>query len=61
LPAAWQRSCGRAGILILDSGRLVEEGTHKSLIAGNGLYGRLAKLQFETGAAELAGETAAAE
>jgi ATP-binding cassette, subfamily B, bacterial len=49
-------------ILVLDNGRLVEEGTHKSLVAKDGLYARLAKLQFETGAAALAaGETAAAE
>lgn len=49
-------------ILVLDNGRLVEEGTHASLVAKNGLYSRLAKLQFETGAsARAAGETAAAE
>ena len=38
-------SCDR--ILVLDQGRIVEEGTHDSLVARNGLYGRLAKLQFE--------------
>ncbi len=49
-------------ILVLDNGRLIEEGTHQSLVAKDGLYARLAKLQFETGAAALsAGETAAAE
>jgi ATP-binding cassette subfamily B protein len=49
-------------ILVLDNGRLVEEGTHQSLVAKDGLYARLAKLQFETGAAALsASETAAAE
>ncbi|MCL2384465.1 MAG: ATP-binding cassette domain-containing protein, partial [Alphaproteobacteria bacterium] len=37
-------------ILVLDNGRLIEEGTHKTLIAEDGLYARLAKLQFETGA-----------
>ena len=37
-------------ILVLDGGRIVEEGTHASLIARNGLYARLARLQFETGA-----------
>ncbi len=38
-------SCDR--ILVLDQGRLVEEGTHQTLVAGGGLYARLAKLQFE--------------
>lgn len=33
-------------ILVLDEGRLVEEGTHESLIAEGGLYSRLASLQF---------------
>jgi ATP-binding cassette, subfamily B, bacterial len=45
-------------ILVIEAGRLVEEGTHASLMAANGLYARLARLQFETGAAAL---TAAAE
>ena len=40
-------------ILVLDNGRLVEEGDHATLVAKNGLYARLAKLQFETGAAAL--------
>ncbi len=35
-------------ILVLDGGRIVEEGTHRSLVAHDGLYARLAKLQFET-------------
>ena len=38
-------SCDR--ILVLDHGRIVEEGTHASLVAAGGLYARLAKLQFE--------------
>ena len=38
-------SCDR--ILVLDRGRIVEEGTHDSLVARGGLYARLAKLQFE--------------
>ena len=33
-------------ILVLDGGRLVETGTHTSLIAQEGLYAHLAKLQF---------------
>lgn len=39
-------SCDR--ILVIDKGRIVEEGTHAQLSASGGLYGRLAKLQFET-------------
>jgi ATP-binding cassette subfamily B protein len=49
-------------ILVLDNGRLIEEGTHKTLVAKDGLYARLAKLQFETGEAALKPrESAAAE
>jgi ATP-binding cassette subfamily B protein len=33
-------------ILVLDHGRLVEQGTHESLVAANGVYARLAALQF---------------
>ena len=33
-------------ILVMDEGRLVEEGTHASLKRKSGLYSRLAKLQF---------------
>jgi ATP-binding cassette, subfamily B, bacterial len=38
-------SCDR--ILVLDQGRIVEEGTHQALVAAGGLYARLAKLQFQ--------------
>jgi ATP-binding cassette, subfamily B, bacterial len=38
-------SCDR--ILVLDQGRIVEEGTHRALVAVSGLYARLAKLQFQ--------------
>ncbi|MFC4623672.1 ABC transporter transmembrane domain-containing protein [Daeguia caeni] len=37
-------------ILVLDHGRIVEEGNHQSLVARGGIYARLAKLQFDTGA-----------
>ena len=33
-------------ILVLEKGRIVEEGTHQSLIAANGIYRRLSALQF---------------
>ncbi|MGB3537958.1 MAG: ABC transporter transmembrane domain-containing protein [Mesorhizobium sp.] len=36
-------------ILVMDEGRIVEEGTHRSLVASGGIYARLASLQFETG------------
>lgn len=36
-------------ILVMDHGRVVEEGTHESLIRQNGLYARLARLQFDQG------------
>jgi ATP-binding cassette subfamily B protein len=39
------QSCDR--ILVLDHGRIVEEGTHATLSCNGGLYARLAKLQFE--------------
>ncbi len=45
-------------ILVIEAGCVVEEGTHASLLAASGLYARLARLQFETGAAAL---TAVAE
>ena len=38
-------SCDR--ILVMDTGRVVEEGTHSQLAAAGGLYARLAKLQFQ--------------
>jgi ATP-binding cassette subfamily B protein len=38
-------SCDR--IMVMERGRIVEQGTHASLVAANGLYARLARLQFE--------------
>ena len=36
-------------ILVFDKGRIVDEGTHESLVAKGGLYARLARLQFTEG------------
>ncbi len=38
-------------IVVMDEGRIVEEGTHTTLTARGGLYARLARLQFEDRAA----------
>jgi len=35
-------------IVVIDHGRIVEQGTHESLVAANGIYARLAALQFTT-------------
>ncbi len=48
-------------ILVVEAGAIVEEGTHASLLAAGGLYARLARLQFETGAAALTAVAAAAQ
>lgn len=39
-------------ILVMDNGRIVDEGTHAELIRRGGIYGRLAELQFGREAAE---------
>jgi ATP-binding cassette, subfamily B, bacterial len=38
-------SCDR--IMVIDQGRIVEQGTHAALVAENGLYARLARLQLQ--------------
>jgi ATP-binding cassette subfamily B protein len=43
-------------IVVLDSGRIVAEGTHASLVAQGGLYARLASLQFDAGRLDNAAE-----
>jgi ATP-binding cassette subfamily B protein len=40
-------ACDR--ILVVDGGRIVEEGDHDELVARDGLYARLARLQFQGG------------
>ena len=40
-------------IIVLDEGRLVETGTHASLVAQGGIYANLAALQFHGGGANL--------
>jgi ATP-binding cassette subfamily B protein len=42
-------------ILVIEEGRIVEEGTHRSLVKKGGTYARLAKLQFDTGASAFQG------
>lgn len=37
-------------IIVMDGGRIVEEGTHTQLAANGGLYARLARLQFDVAA-----------
>jgi ATP-binding cassette subfamily B protein len=43
-------------ILVIDKGRIVEEGTHDTLLAKGGLYARLAAMQFGVGERSAAAE-----
>ncbi len=38
-------------IVVMEEGKIVEQGTHGDLAAGSGLYARLAALQFDDVAA----------
>jgi ATP-binding cassette subfamily B protein len=40
-------------ILVIDNGRLVEEGTHQSLVGHGGIYAKLARLQFDLAAEQM--------
>ncbi|MDI9848607.1 ABC transporter transmembrane domain-containing protein [Rhodoblastus sp. 17X3] len=44
-------------ILVMEGGQIVEQGTHAELVAADGLYARLARLQFDTGAKGLEAAT----
>jgi ATP-binding cassette subfamily B protein len=46
-------------IVVMERGRIVEQGTHRTLTAEGGLYARLARLQFEVDAELRAGHRAA--
>jgi ATP-binding cassette subfamily B protein len=41
---------GADRIVVLERGKIVEEGTHASLVGQGGLYARLAQLQFGSAA-----------
>jgi len=39
-------------ILVLDKGRIIEEGTHETLLARNGHYTKLYRMQFKDAVVE---------
>jgi len=45
-------------ILVFDNGAIVASGTHDELVAQDGLYARLAKLQFTSGLEDFDGAAA---
>ena len=45
---------GADRIVVMDEGRVIEQGTHAALVARGGTYARLAALQFDTDRAEAA-------
>lgn len=40
-------------ILVMDEGRIIEEGTHQTLIRQGGVYAKLARLQFDAGSEDI--------
>ena len=47
LYASWRKVVKADNIVVLDSGRLVAQGRHQSLLEGSELYARWASLQFD--------------
>jgi ATP-binding cassette subfamily B protein len=45
-------------IIVMDQGRIVEEGNHQELMLRNGLYAKLARMQFHTDPLDPSAETA---
>ena len=48
-------------IVVMDQGRIVEEGNHQALMQRDGLYAKLARMQFHTDPLEPSSETAESE
>jgi ATP-binding cassette subfamily B protein len=48
-------------IIVMDQGRIVEEGNHQELMQRDGLYAKLARMQFHTDPLQPSAETAASE